>query len=116
MSTVDDLTRLAALHQGGQLTDEEFANAKARILNEELRASQPMSKAINRLRRSRTDRWLGGVCGGLAHTTGLEAWVWRLAIALLALWGGSGVVAYLLLWIFVPQEPVLQYRSQAVDA
>jgi len=37
--------------------------------------------------------------------TGVAAWVWRLLFGLLALCGGTGVVAYLLLWILVPQEP-----------
>jgi len=58
--------------------------------------------AVNQLRRSLTDRWLGGVCGGLADATGLAAWIWRLAFTLLALCGGTGVLMYVLLWIFVP--------------
>lgn len=105
MSTADDLIRLAELHRLGQLTDEEFARAKARVIDEAPAAGDsPLVKAANRLRRSLTDRWIGGVCGGLARTTGVDAWIWRLGFALLALWGGSGLVAYLLLWIFVPRE------------
>lgn len=105
MSTFEDLSRLADLHRSGALTDDEFAQAKARVLRQEPEGDGRLASALNRLRRSRGDRWVGGVCGGLARSTGIEAWVWRLAVVLLALWGGSGVVAYLLLWIFVPQEP-----------
>ncbi|HKX41782.1 MAG TPA: PspC domain-containing protein [Burkholderiaceae bacterium] len=36
----------------------------------------------------------------------MVAWVWRLVFALLVLCGGTGVLVYLLLWIFVPQEDV----------
>jgi phage shock protein PspC (stress-responsive transcriptional regulator) len=61
-------------------------------------------QAINRLRRSRGDRWLGGVCGGLAVATGVESWIWRLIVVALALFGGTGVLLYLLLWIFVPSD------------
>jgi phage shock protein PspC (stress-responsive transcriptional regulator) len=36
--------------------------------------------------------------------SGLAAWVWRVLFVLLAVCGGTGVLLYLLLWIFVPQE------------
>lgn len=107
MSTADDLSRLAELHRAGSLNDAEFERAKARVLEEGRAAGAdvPLVSAVNRLRRSRDDRWIGGVCGGLARLTGVQAWIWRLLAVLLALWGGSGVLAYLLLWIFVPKDP-----------
>ena len=106
MSTADDLSRLADLHRSGALTDAEYARAKARVLEEGGAAGSdvPLVTAVNRLRRSRDDRWVGGVCGGLARLTGVQAWVWRLLAVLLALWGGSGLVAYVLLWIFIPSD------------
>ena len=58
------------------------------------------------LRRSRDDRWLGGVCGGIARITGAETWIWRLLFALLALCGGTGVLAYLLMWVLIPSDPL----------
>ena len=61
---------------------------------------------FNRLRRSRTDRWLGGVCGGLGRASGMEAWIWRLVFVLFTLTFGFGVAIYLLLWIFVPDEEI----------
>lgn len=107
MSTTDDLSRLADLHRSGALSDAEFERAKARVLEEGRSPGSdvPLVNAVNRLHRSLDDRWIGGVCGGLARLTGVQAWIWRLVTVLLALWGGSGVVAYLLLWIFVPSEP-----------
>jgi phage shock protein PspC (stress-responsive transcriptional regulator) len=44
------------------------------------------------------------VCGGLARASGVDAWVWRLVFALCTLTFGFGLVVYLLLWIFVPEE------------
>jgi phage shock protein PspC (stress-responsive transcriptional regulator) len=44
------------------------------------------------------------VCAGLGEVSGIEAWVWRLMFVLLAMFGGAGVLVYLLLWIFVPIE------------
>jgi phage shock protein PspC (stress-responsive transcriptional regulator) len=104
MSISEEISRLGELHQRGTLSDDEFARAKARVIDEATPASPPGVAAINRLRRSLTDRWLGGVCGGLAEATGLAVWIWRLMFALLALCGGTGVLMYLLLWIFVPTE------------
>jgi phage shock protein C len=57
---------------------------------------------LNRLGRSRTDKMIGGVCGGFAETTGTPAWVWRLGFVFVALWMGTGLLAYLILWIFMP--------------
>lgn len=105
MPITDELERLGALHQRGVLSDEEFRAAKARVLGEAGPAhTEPAIAALNRLRRSRSDRWLGGVCGGLAQTFGLAPWLWRLMFVLLALCAGTGFMAYLLLWIFVPEE------------
>jgi len=58
-----------------------------------------------RLYRSRTDRMIGGVCGGLGQYLGVDPVIVRLFFVLLAL-GGSGIggLAYLLLWIIVPYE------------
>jgi len=104
MSDSEELARLADLHQRGMLSSEEFARAKARVFNGS--ASTPAADAINSLRRSRSDRWLGGVCGGIARVTGLPSWLWRLLFALLMLLAGSGLLAYLLMWIFIPLDPL----------
>jgi len=109
MALSDELTKLQDLHQRGTLTDDEFSRAKARLLGENAApaaAPKPPSAvaAINALRRSLDDRWIAGVCGGIAGATGVDTWVWRLLFALLLLCGGAGLVLYLLLWIFVPTE------------
>ena len=105
MSLSDELGKLDELHQRGVLTDEEFSRAKSRLLHGAPAAEDaPAVAAINALRRSRTDKWIAGVCGGLARSTGVESWAWRLLFALLLLFGGTGLVLYVLLWIFVPRE------------
>jgi phage shock protein C len=106
MSLSDELSRLHELHARGGLTDDEYLRAKARLIDGSggSVSDTPALAAINALRRSRSDRWVAGVCGGLARATGVESWVWRLVLTVLALFGGTGVVLYLLLWIFVPAE------------
>lgn len=102
MTLSEQLEQLDELHRRGVLSDEEFARAKARTLAQEPGANLA---ALNGLRRSNTDRWLGGVCGGLAQTLGLASWMTRLAFALLLLCAGTGVLLYLVLWIFLPLAP-----------
>ncbi|MFN7726199.1 MAG: PspC domain-containing protein [Rubrivivax sp.] len=103
MSLSEELARLQELRSQGALTEAEFAQAKARLLNGGA-GDGTVIGAAQRLRRSRSDRWLGGVCGGLARVTGTEAWLWRLGTVALTLFAGGGLLIYLLLWIFVPLE------------
>jgi len=105
MVLADELSKLSELHANGVLTEEEFKRAKERVLNtEQKRQVDPLASAVNTFRRSRTDRWFGGVCGGIARSTGMEAWVWRLLFAALFICAGVGLLLYVLLWIFVPSE------------
>jgi phage shock protein PspC (stress-responsive transcriptional regulator) len=102
MTLADELTRLEQLRDRGALSEEEFTRAKARALD--VRADEPKTAAINSLRRSRSDRWIGGVCGGLSATLGLESWIIRLLMTLLFFVGGTGLLIYVLMWIFIPSE------------
>jgi phage shock protein PspC (stress-responsive transcriptional regulator) len=105
MSLSDELSKLAALRASGTLSEEEFTRAKERLLNaQQPNPDEPLSAAVNSFRRSRTDRWLGGVCGGIGKATGVESWVWRLLFAVLFLCFGAGLLVYLLLWLFVPSD------------
>jgi phage shock protein C len=104
MSLVDELTRLEEMRARGTLSEDEFQRAKARLIDAQAAQPTPAAAAINRLRRSRSDKWLGGVCAGIGQVSGIDAWIWRLMFALLFMFGGTGAVAYLLLWIFVPLE------------
>jgi phage shock protein C len=58
-----------------------------------------------KLYRSRTNRMLGGVCGGLADFTGLDATVIRVIFVILTVFGGAGLLVYLAMWIIVPTAP-----------
>ena len=66
------------------------------------------------LRRSGTDRWLGGVCGGLAEYSGIDAVLWRVGMVGLTVAGGAGVVVYLLLWVLLPSAPLPPDRRPSV--
>lgn len=57
------------------------------------------------LRRSRRNRMLAGVCGGLAEFFGISAFWFRLALIIAFIPGGvPGLLIYFLLWIMIPGE------------
>src|SRR3954466_12679391 len=62
----------------------------------------PGPPAPPQLRRSRTDKMIGGVPGGLAEYSGVDPLLWRVGFVALTFAGGSGVLVYLLLWLLMP--------------
>ncbi|MFB3739211.1 MAG: PspC domain-containing protein [Candidatus Velamenicoccus archaeovorus] len=56
------------------------------------------------MRRSRSDRVIAGVCGGLGRYLGVDSVLLRIAFVVLAIAGGSGVLLYVLGWILIPEE------------
>jgi phage shock protein C len=102
MSTADEIAKLHELVSKGALSHEEFERAKARLL-----AATPgpgAGLAINRLRLSQGDKWIAGVCGGIARLSGVESWIWRMLFVVGLLFGGFTLFLYIVLWIFVPRE------------
>lgn len=62
---------------------------------------------MKKLYRSKKDRKLAGVCGGLGEYFGIDPTLIRVGFVLLALPGGlPGVLPYLILWIVIPEEPL----------
>jgi phage shock protein PspC (stress-responsive transcriptional regulator) len=116
MNWAEQLEKLQQLHQQGALTDEEYTTAKARVIRDlgpapaaqatqAARAAIEQSQsAMQQLKRSLTDRWLGGVAGGLSQATNIPTWAWRILFILTAFLHGLGILMYVLLWIFVPLE------------
>lgn len=64
-----------------------------------------MTKNRNALRRSRSNRVVAGVCGGLGEFFGISAFWFRLAFLIALIPGGvPGLVPYIILWIVIPKE------------
>jgi phage shock protein C len=60
---------------------------------------------VRMLRRSKSDRMLAGVCGGLAEYFKIDPVWFRLGFVLISLPGGlPGVLIYLACWIMIPEE------------
>jgi phage shock protein PspC (stress-responsive transcriptional regulator) len=58
-----------------------------------------------RLYRSRTDKKIAGICGGLGKYFGIDPVIFRIIWLLLLLGMGAGLVVYLILWLVIPLEP-----------
>jgi phage shock protein C len=56
------------------------------------------------LRRLRKGRLVAGVCSGLADYFGVDVTLVRLAFAVLTVFGGAGVLFYLVAWLIIPEE------------
>lgn len=77
---------------------------KTENANQNLKFNQ-MSDS-NKLYRSNTDKVIGGVAGGLADYFNMDPVVIRILFVLLAIFGGGGVLIYIVLWIAIPKQPL----------
>ncbi|KAF2956960.1 PspC domain-containing protein [Marinitoga sp. 38H-ov] len=57
------------------------------------------------LYRSKSDKMLGGVCGGLAEYFDISSTLVRLICLALMLIDGVGLIIYIIAWIIIPEEP-----------
>lgn len=106
MSISEELEKLQSLRDRGVISEQEFVQAKARVLDNAPAAApnDGTRSFLQQLARSRSDRFIGGVCGGLGRHTDLPSWAWRVMFSLTLLYFGAGLLIYLLLWLFLPLE------------
>lgn len=64
-----------------------------------------MSEIKQRLYRSRSERWLAGVCGGIGEYFNTDPTIIRVIFVLAAFIVGGGLLIYLVLWLIIPLEP-----------
>ncbi len=59
------------------------------------------------LMRSRDDRVLAGVCGGIAKSAGWDPTIVRVVYVLVSVFSAAfpGIIVYLILWVVMPEEP-----------
>ena len=64
-----------------------------------------MNKPVKKLTRSRDDKWIGGVCGGITEYTGVDAGIIRIMVVVGTLLGaGSLIIAYIVALFLIPRE------------
>ena len=57
-----------------------------------------------KLTRPSSGAMIGGVCAGIARYLNLDVTIVRIAFVLIAVFGGSGILAYLILWAVMPKD------------
>ncbi len=90
------------------------------IFEDEPRPKGPSTKSrVKKLYRDIDSKYIGGVCSGLEHYLGFDALWIRLIFVFLALFTGFGFIAYILLWILVPEAATtsqkLNMKGEAVN-
>ena len=109
---------------GGKLNpDDIFCSNCGKNIEAKTKAEQPRNEAATtysprydqnrpKLYRSRDDRWVAGVCGGLGKHFNVDPILVRI-IFIIAIFGyGTGLLLYIILFFFIEEEP---YDSQAVS-
>mgnify|MGYP003464939757 CR=1 FL=1 len=61
--------------------------------------------------RSRNDKKLAGVCAGFAEYFGIDPTIVRLLFVFFVLWAGTGLLAYILCALIIPEEPENYYTD-----
>lgn len=79
-------------------------NTRTHTPGPEQPAAGPPPAARPPLRRSRTDRKVAGVAGGLGDYLGIDPVILRILFVVLAVFGGSGLLLYLVAWLLIPEE------------
>lgn len=59
-----------------------------------------------KLFRSRTDKMIGGVCGGIGDYFSIDPTIIRIIWALFSILGGAGIIVYLICWMIIPKKPL----------
>lgn len=60
---------------------------------------------MKRLYKSKSDKMICGVCGGIAQYFGIDSTLVRLIVAVLCITGGTGVLFYILASFIIPENP-----------
>ena len=63
---------------------------------------------MKKLYRSRKDRKIAGVCGGIAEYFNIDSTLVRLLAVITIFFGGGGIIAYIIGWIIIPEEPLVE--------
>ena len=70
----------------------------------DLAMTEPNINPGKRLYRMREGRVVAGVCTGIAAYFGIDPTLVRLAFAVFTIFGGAGILIYLIAWIVIPEE------------
>ena len=110
--------QLDALLEDGKISQEEYETLrKAMDATEAEEADRGRRKATQRLRKSRKNRQLGGVCAGIAERIGISPWRVRwVALIAFVLTQGIALVAYLCLYLLLPWDETEELKTSEKES
>lgn len=73
-------------------------------MNQPSYGNTPQPGGPNKLVRDNNDKWLGGVCSGLANYFNIDPNIVRVIFAVATFFGGASVLVYLVLWVIMPTQ------------
>jgi phage shock protein PspC (stress-responsive transcriptional regulator) len=82
-------------------------SAKGYFMNQE--------RSLNNLKKSKTDKKIAGVCGGLGEYTAIPSWIWRVIFVLSVFIGGLGALTYIVLWLCMPSADAFTPPDSKLD-
>lgn len=94
---------------------EEISSGEKETREQEKGQQEEAPREPGRLYRSRTNRVIGGVAGGIGEYLGIDPIIIRIIWVILALFAGVGVVAYILAWIIIPERLAGEEAPQAPE-
>lgn len=108
ISDVEEL--ISVLGNVGDITGEDMSEKSANNTGKSEEKSKKKTK--KKLYRDPDDKYLGGVCSGLSYYTGISTTTWRILFLIFLFIGQVSIIAYLILWIAVPEA---QSTSQKLE-
>lgn len=67
------------------------------------------------LKKSAVDTKIAGICGGFGEYTPVPSWLWRVIFFVSLMFGGLGLITYILLWIFMPSANSLVRKERVIN-
>ena len=105
-----DVVRATMEQMGSPADFGEPRDAAQSGAENEVPGEEPAEATPRKLYRSRTERSIAGICGGLAAYFDADPTLIRLVTLLLILFGGLSIWAYIILWIVIPEEPARKFN------
>ena len=105
-----DVVRATMEQMGSPADFGEPRDAAQSGAENEVPGEEPAEAMPRKLYRSRTERSIAGICGGLAAYFDADPTMIRLVMLLLILFGGLSIWAYIILWIVIPEEPARKFN------
>lgn len=84
------------------------------LWNNEGEYAMEKENILEQLSKSKHDKKIIGICGGLGEHTSIPAWLWRVIFLTLSFIYGIGLLLYILFWIFMPSDNEHEKKSSTI--